>query len=69
LDSLLNDLSPELREMKPLLGDVGIIDAMPDNEQTVDMVRSDRLATLGDLLIELLLHFSKSRGWRLLIIL
>jgi class 3 adenylate cyclase len=69
LDSLLNDLSPELREMKPLLGDVGIIDAMPDNEQTEGMARSDRLATLGDLLIELLLHFSKSRGWRLLIML
>jgi hypothetical protein len=55
--------------MKPLLGDARIIDPMPDNELTVGMARNERLANLSDLLIELLLNFSKSRGWRLLVIL
>jgi hypothetical protein len=69
LDNLLAGVSPPLRAMKPLLGDVGIIDTMPDNEQTAGLTGGDRLSALSELLVELLMAFSRLKTWRVVLIL
>jgi hypothetical protein len=69
LDNLLVDMPPELQSMKPLLGDVGIIAAMLDSEQSATLTGEQRLSALGDLLIELLMAFSRQRARRVVLIL
>jgi Cdc6-like AAA superfamily ATPase len=69
LEELLIVMPPELQAMKPLLGDVGIIDAMPDSEQTAGLTSEQRLLALGELLVELLMVFSQRRARRVVLIL
>jgi hypothetical protein len=69
LEELLIGLPPELQAMKPLLGDLGIIDAMPDSEQTLEMTSEQRLSALSSLLVELLMAFSRKRTRRMILIL
>jgi hypothetical protein len=69
LEDLLVGMSPELQAMKPLLGDVDIIVAMPDSEQTATLTAEERLSALGNLLVELLLAFARLKPRRVALIL